>query len=437
MEEKRSEETKRKIGESLNATKARRLNQDIYSIELKIIESRLTAGQLWELDRIFSESKWVRNALIRRDEIFSYKYDEHRIVTHYTRDMEPIKSRITLRSIYHRSTVDQAKRDVRNLSKSKKKGQKVGELRYTSEVRSIEIKTGYFHIKGPDTVSIPGFTELPVYGLSQLDRFRDAEGNDLFELSTARLIKKASGRYVHADVCVDKAFKDVRPMTGRSTGLDFKPSGIVESSGRKHVYYQKESNRLKYLQKQMHRKQDGSKARNHLREQIGNEYEDAYNRKKEAAKRFVQELMDANDTVYFQDENIKGWKDSGIYSERIQHSYIGLVKKMLMDISADTKGVRAFCIQAGFPTTRWCPHCGAILDVKRDDTRVRCGKCNTDEERDEHAARNMKIIGEYLRAEYLGIPYEGEYKETVEELVKHYRKGQDKLISMMFDKHNE
>ena len=416
MESTRSEETKKKIAASINATKERRKNQDVYAVEFKVIESRLSPEDLWKLDRIFDESKWIRNSLIRLDDIFTYKYDEHKIVTHYTKDMEPIKSRITSGSIYHRATVDQAKRDVRNLSKSKAKGNDVGELNFTSEVKSIEIKTGYFHVKGLDTVSIPMFPNLPVYGLDQLDRFRDKDGKPAYEFSTSRLIRKPSGTYVHVDVCVDKSLKPSRPLTGRTVGLDFKPSGIVESNGRKHTYYREESDRLKYLQKQLPKKVNGSKAWWHLKDQIGAEYEEANNRKKEAAKKLVQELFALNDTVYFQDENINSWKKSGIYSERIQHSFIGAVKEMLMKVFIDTKGKRAFCIQRGFPTTKWCPVCGELQDIKRGDTRFRCEKCGIDEDRDEHAGKNAELIGSYLRAEYLGLPYEGEYKDTLKHL---------------------
>ena len=69
MESTRSEETKKKIAASINATKERRKNQDVYAVEFKVIESRLSPEDLWKLDRIFDESKWIRNSLIRLDDI--------------------------------------------------------------------------------------------------------------------------------------------------------------------------------------------------------------------------------------------------------------------------------------------------------------------------------------------------------------------------------
>ena len=55
------------------------------------------------------------------------------------------------------------KTNITNLSKAKRKGLKVGTLRYISEMNSIPIISGFIKIKDKKHVSIPGFPNLCGY----------------------------------------------------------------------------------------------------------------------------------------------------------------------------------------------------------------------------------------------------------------------------------
>lgn len=103
-----------------------------------------------------------------------------------------------------------------------------------------------------------------------------------------------------------------------------------------------ESEQLKFLQKQLHRKQEGSKRYYRLRNQIRREYEHLSNKKTDTSNKLIHYLRTNYDVIYFQDEQIANWqkkkrnKKNGKVNNRlsfgrqIQHSYLGRVKSKLV-----------------------------------------------------------------------------------------------------------
>lgn len=171
MESERSETTRNRIRESLKATREKRKHQEKRVVLLKVNKSSLPKNDSSRLGRIFAEAKWVRNSIVALDEAHSYKYSEHKAVIHYDKDKNPVTDDITMPSVYHRGVVDAVSRDISNLAKAKAKGIEVGKLHFVKSVDSIDIKTGFIKVKGPETVSIPGFPKLRVYGLNQLKQY--------------------------------------------------------------------------------------------------------------------------------------------------------------------------------------------------------------------------------------------------------------------------
>lgn len=69
-----------------------------------------------------------------------------------------------------------------------------------------------------------------------------------------------------------------------------------------------ESEQLKFLQKQLHRKQKGSKRYYKLLMQIKCEYEHLSNKKADETNKLISYFLKNYDIIYFQDENLSGWK---------------------------------------------------------------------------------------------------------------------------------
>ena len=399
MELVRSEDTKAKIRASLSATKARRQTQVCRVFELKVSIRHNPKETFQKLAQCFKEAKWVINDMLSLSKgnpdnsMFDYKYTDHKDVVHYDKDKNPITDTVTLPSVLHRATVAQKKTDIVNLAKAKKKGVKVGALKFKSQVNCLPIITGFTQILDGCRITIPGFRKLRVHGLNQLHQFEN------FELSDAKLIRKASGYYVKISVMLPK---ERRIPTNRNVGLDFGiKDSITTSYGDKYKCNVRETDRLIFLSRKLNRKgkkknEKGSKLYYSCLRQLKREYEHIANVRKDMANKIYHKLVTDYDVIYFQDEQIKNWQ-KGLFGKQVQSSCLGTLKQRL--VALETSG-RSFKISKWEPTTKLCPVCGCINHPTLADRIYKCG-CGYTMDRDIHSARVVLMIGSSKRAECL------------------------------------
>src|SRR5574344_2363391 len=390
-------EEKQKIKNSLIETRERRKNQSIKVIELKVNCHQTSKETFQKMNFVFTQAKWIVNEMIRLGEtqnFFDYNYLEHKEVVHLDKDGNEIKTKLEMPSILHRGIVNQKKQDIVNESNAKKKGKKVGKLKYKKEINSIDILTGpWIKIRDNSHITIPGFANLKVYGLDQRKKYKE------YELANAKFIRKPSGFYIHIAICVPKT-NNVPKKTYKEVGLDFGiKDNIITSDGEKFNCKVPESDYLKFLQKQLKRKQKGSKHYYKLRNQIQKEYEHLSNKKTDETNKLIHYLIKNYDVIYFQDEQISSWrKFSKGFARNIQHSYLGRVKAKLIELQ---KSNRSFEISKWSPSTKFCPCCGSLnTGITLADRIYRCD-CGYQFDRDTHAARNVKLFGSTKRAECL------------------------------------
>jgi len=209
-------------------------------------------------------------------------------------------------------------------------------------------------------------------------------------------------------VCINKDnFKTERK--NKTVGLDFGiKDNIITSDGEKFNCNVQESEQLKFLQKQLHRKQEGSKRYYRLLNRIRREYEHLSNKKTDESNKLIHHLKTNYDVIYFQDEMISKWKKKKhssktgrkcgfSFGRQIQNSYLGRVKANLVSLEKDNE---AFKIPKNLPTTKFCPKCGCLNNLTLADRIYNCS-CGYTEDRDVHAARNVKLFGSTKRAECL------------------------------------
>lgn len=400
MELTRSEDTKARIRASMSETRARRQTQVCRVFELKVSVRHNPKDVFTKLAQCFKEAKWVVNdmlSLSNKSEdtsLFDYKYTEHKNVVHYDRDKNPITDTISLPSVLHRATVAQKRTDIVNLAKAKKKGIKVGALKFKSEVNCLPIITGYTQILDGCRITIPGFRRLRVHGLDQLHQF------EKFEIADAKLVRKASGYYVKISVMLPK---ERRIPTHKNVGLDFGiKDSITTSYGDKYKCDVRETDYLKFLSRKLNKrgkKKNEKKSRRYCRcmRQLKREYEKLANRRKDIANKIYHKLTTDYDVIYFQDEQIKGWQ-KGLFGKSVQSSCLGALKQRLVALEA---GGRSFKISKWEPTTKLCPVCGTINHPTLADRIYKCS-CGYTMDRDTHSARVVLMIGSSKRAECLG-----------------------------------
>lgn len=112
----------------------------------------------------------------------------------------------------------------------------------------IPLRNDAIKIKSSKIISIPYFKNLIVYGLEQFINIPN------FEVANANLIRKSSGFYIKVTVFIPKSNFN-RKETNKSVGLDFGiKTAITTSDGEKFDCNKQETDKLKFLQKQLHKK---------------------------------------------------------------------------------------------------------------------------------------------------------------------------------------
>ena len=379
------------IQKGLLELKARRKTQEIKVYELKVNIHSTSKEDFAKFNSMFLQAKWVANDCIASEDIFTYKYNEHKKVVNFDKDGNKVERTINLNSGIHQDIIRQIKQDIVNLSKKKKKGGKVGRLKFKRQVNTINLRD--LKVLNSKTVSIPGFKKLKVYGLEQFINIPD------FEIASPKLIKKASGIYLKVPVCTKKT-NSKRKLTNKEVGLDFGiKDNITTSDGEKFNCSVQETEYLKFLQRKLFKKQKNSKRYYKCLNQLQKEYEHLTNKKNDDSNKLIAYLLKNYDVIYFQDEQISKWrKFNKAFARNIQHSYLGRVKAKLIELQ---KIGRSFEISKWSPSTKFCPQCGSLNDGIRLSDRIFKCDCGYQFDRDVHAAKNVKLFGSTKRAECL------------------------------------
>lgn len=379
------------IQKGLLELKARRKTQQIKVYELKVNVHSTSKEDFAKFNSMFVQAKWVANDCIASEDIFTYKYQEHKKVVNFDKDGNKIERTINLNSGIHQDIIRQIKQDIVNLSKKKKKGGKVGKLRFKREVNTINLRD--LKVLNSKTVSIPGFRKLKVYGLEQFINIPE------FEIASPKLVRKASGIYLKVPVCIPKGSSKRKP-TNKEVGLDFGiKDNITTSDGEKFNCSVQETEYLKFLQRKLFKKQKNSKRYYKCLNQLQKEYDHLTNKKNDDSNKLIAYLLKNYDVIYFQDEQISKWrKFNKAFARNIQHSYLGRVKAKLIELQ---KTGRSFEISKWSPSTKFCPQCGSLNDGIRLSDRIFKCSCGYQFDRDVHAAKNVKLFGSTKRAECL------------------------------------
>lgn len=316
-----------RIKDTLTATRKRRSGMDCKVYSVKVSRSRLNGIQKESLARLFLEAKWVRNALIgsedfTRESLKNFR-DEVPVHTPQGVDIRPVT---VLGGQIAQGVLSEIKTNLKQLSSLKKSGRKVGKLKFCTEVTSVDFvqygKSWKFNASNSTIklANIPGWVK--VRGLKQLP-----EGA---EYANAKLVKRPSGYYIHITTYTPKRETTTQPGTAIGIDMGVK-TGLTLSDGSKIDMVFEEPERVRRLRRKLSRQEKGSHKYRKTWGLISREMEKLSHKKNDAANKLVHELA-KNETIYFQDENIAGWrnkKSQARGSKKIHHGILGRVKSRL------------------------------------------------------------------------------------------------------------
>lgn len=371
-------EKNKQIAQTMKETYTKRKSQDCKCFKFKIDKSNLSKEQANQLKMQFVEAKWIYNYLISQDDIFSFDYKNLSKITHKDKNRNDVETSIQ----YIGSSVKQAIiRDIINqikgLSVLKKKGHKVGKLKFKSEYNSINLKqyNNTHSIRG-NKFKIQGIKKLiRVRGLDQLSKY------DNIDYANAKLLYDGIDYYIILTCFIDKEEKQYKnDVVGIDMGVS---TSLTLSNGTKYDISIGESEKLKRLQVKLSKQKKGSNNRYKTIKKIRKEYIHINNKKNDISNKIVHSILNDNKIIVIQEEQINKWRQDGLSGSKIQHSILGRIKSKLVNND------RTIILDKWFPTTKYCRHCGSKVELELKDRIFECPKCKTKEDRDIHAANNM------------------------------------------------
>lgn len=369
-----------KIKETGKATRERRKDMLCRVFEVKVDLSRMSKSQRNDVNTLFREAKWFRNAYLADNGLS----DKSRSVKVKVKDVFEERELTLLGSQIKQSIISEVKDSIRGLAVLKEKGHKVGALKFKSVCNCLNLKQ--FHVtydidKDRSRIRVQGIRKpFKVRGLEQIP--------DDAEIANAKFIRKASGLYFHITCYVPKEEKHI---PHRSVGIDFGISdNLVFSDEREPVNIcVPESKGTKLASRRMNKAlshNGNQKSNNHYKRKnkVRKAYEKDKNRRKDLANKAVHEILNNYDFIAIQDEMIHNWH-KGIFGKQVQHSAMGVVKEELKNSSG------VYVVSRDFPSTQICPECGKLTKHPLKMRSYTCQYCGY-----HHPSRDEKAAGSIL-----------------------------------------
>lgn len=355
------------IRNTVKATRERRDGLICRVFKIKIVQGKLSREKKDHLDALFREAKWLRNSELAKDDVSLFDRDA-KTAKVKVGDVFEERSLTHLGSQMRQDIVDQLKSDISSLAALKKKGRKVGKLKFKSYCNSIPLRqygNTYSIDFEKNTIRIQCCKKpFKVRGLKQLE--------GATEIANAKLVRKPSGYYFHITTYT---VPEERILTGALVGLDFGiKTNLTTSDGAKYDISVPETHAVKVASMKLnkaYKRNGGVKSKKHRkrRARLRRAYERQNNKKDDLAGKVVHDLFDKYDKVAMQDEMIAAWHH-GLHGRKVQHSAMGSINAKLKRSSRTTMVPRSF------PSTQKCPVCGLNTKhptSKRDYTCAHCG----------------------------------------------------------------
>ena len=369
------------IGDNGRKTRLKRAKQICKTFKFKIDWDNLNLNQKETLKMMFVEAKWIYNYLLSQEDIYSFDYKNINSITHKDKNKNDIPVNITyIKSSVKQELISQIVNQIKGLSTLKKKGYKVGKLKFKSEFNSIKLKQyNVTHYLKGNKFKIQGIkTPIRVMGLHQLKQYSN------IDYTTANLLYDGINYFISLTCFIDKD-KIVKEKHNNIVGIDMGVSNTLTlSNGEKYDISIEESERIKKLQAKLARQIKGSNNRYKTIKKLRKEYNHINNKKNDITNKLVRYLLDNYDTIVIQDEQIAEWKEDGLSGSKIQHSILGRIKNKLVSSN------QVVVLDKWFPTSKFCSNCGHKNDnLTLKDREFVCPNCGNKEDRDIHAANNM------------------------------------------------
>ncbi|TCO55500.1 RNA-guided endonuclease TnpB family protein [Caldanaerobacter subterraneus] len=220
------------------------------------------------------------------------------------------------------------------------------------------------------------------------------------KIRSATVVKTKAGKYyVSILVDVQDPRNDVKEPKNFIGGIDLGLKSFVtiaNDTGSLKIEYPKylikAEKRFKKSQRQLSRKEKGSKNWEKARKRLAKEHEYVKNAREDFLHKLSKAIIDENQVVVVESLNVKGLSKTRLSKRILDSSWSKFLE--YLRYKADWYGRRVIEVDKTFPSSRMCSICGYInKELKLKDRVWECPECRTIHDRDENAARNLRNYG--------------------------------------------
>jgi putative transposase len=265
-----------------------------------------------------------------------------------------------------------------------KKGVRPPNFKKVKKYKSFTLKQAGYKFLGGNRVKIGN----RVY---QFWNSREIEGS----VKTLTIKRTTLGELFLVVVVDDVVEPELRFETGRTAGFDFGLKTFLTCSEGFNIeaplFLKQSLNAIRKASKQHSTKQKGSNNRERSRLNLARKHEDVANRRRDWFWKLAHELTDKFDVLCFETLNLKGMKR--LWGRKISDLALGEFLQILEWV-AQKKDKQVVFIDPWYPSSKTCSDCGHVLESLDLSERCwRCPSCQSENDRDENAAVNIKRVG--------------------------------------------
>ena len=207
--------------------------------------------------------------------------------------------------------------------------------------------------------------------------------------------RNASGEYYCSIAFEKEQSLEQSIRLSNSTGLDFSPSSLYIDSNNNAApnykpYKQINSKKLTKLQRNLARKQKGSKNREKARIKLARFEKHISDSRKDYIEKETLRLVKTYDVIGIEDLNLQGMmKFSHNAKNYVDTSWYAFAQKLLW--KAQFNNCIVVKADRFYPSSKTCNHCGRVnQNLTLKDRKWICPNCGTEIIRDQNAAQNLR-----------------------------------------------
>ncbi|MHA2232956.1 MAG: RNA-guided endonuclease InsQ/TnpB family protein, partial [Candidatus Hodarchaeales archaeon] len=370
----------RAIKATLAATKARRKSQVCRVYELKLTKAKLSTKAQTHLTRLFIEAKWFYNWIVSQENVFHLDTKIKSVPVKVGNEFEE-RQLTCLSSQMKQGLLTKTHNSIRGLAQLKKKGRKVGHLKFKRQFCSIPLKQ-----HGNTYKFLPAQQKIQIQGLREPIRVRGFDQIPInAEFANAHLLSRHGDYYLHVVTYQAKNTQFTPPM--QRIGMDFGLSHQLTFSNRVVLDFQiLIPKRLRRLYRRFSKAQKGSKNCHKAKIKLLKAFQKHTNQKKEVRNQIVGYLKRNYQVVCFQNDPFVAWQR--LWGKKMLNLSLGAMKQILNERIGSPSEV-----SLSFASTQLCSGCGYKQKLKLDERTYHCPNCGLIINRDYNAARNIEQEG--------------------------------------------